>query len=367
MGKTALIFCEGQFGLVDGKTAVGLVRQSEIYNIVGVIDSKLEGKDAGEVLGMGKRNIPIFKSLVSALQKIPLTPDYLIYGKAPVEACIPSDERFVIIQAMRKGMGIVNGLHQLFSEDTEFQEMAREQEVEIMDIRKPPDIKNLHIYSGKGSIVSVPVIAVLGTDCASGKRTTAVELNKELNNLGIRSILVGTGQTSLMQGSKYGIAIDAIPSQFVIGEIEDAIYQAFREADPDIILVEGQGAVGHEAFLSSIAIIRGSHANGIILQHAPFREKRCDFPFLNVPSIESEINLISALSKGKVIAIALNSENSSKEQMKKIKLQYEDEFNIFATDVLNDGCGKLIKTLTNKFELTYNKINKELVPYLEKN
>jgi len=186
--------------------------------------------------------------------------------------------------------------------------MAEEQEVEILDIRKSPDVKDLHLYSGKGSSVDIPVIAVLGTDCASGKRTTAVKLNREFNRLGVRSVLIGTGQTSLMQGSKYGIAIDALPSQFVIGEIEHAIYQAFHEVKPEIIIVEGQGAVGHEAILSSIAIIRGSQPDGIILQHVPTREKRCDFPFLNVPSIESEIKLINSLSNASVIVITLNSE-----------------------------------------------------------
>ncbi len=352
---------------MDGKTAAGLIRESEVYSIVGVIDSPLEGKDAGEVLGMKKCGIPIFKSLVSALQKIPLTPDYLIYGKAPLEAFISLEERRVIIQAMRKGMSIVNGLHQFFSEDAEFMEVAKEQEVKIIDIRKPPNTKDLHLFCGKRRTVDIPVIAVLGTDCASGKRTTAVKLNRGLNKLGIHSILVGTGQTSLMQGSKYGIAIDALPSQFVIGEIEHAIYQAFHEAKPDIIIVEGQGAVSHEAFLSSIAIIRGSLPDGIILQHVPSREKRCDFPFLNVPSIESEINLINSLSAGKVIAIALSSESSTKEQMENKKIQYEQEFNIPASDILSDGCAKIISTICKKVGIKLDENEKVQNYHLVKN
>lgn len=358
MKESALIFCENQFGLVDGKTAVGLIRQSEIYNIVGVIDSRLEGKDAGEVLGMRKVHIPIFKSLESALHKLTKTPNYLIYGKAPAEPCLPGNERLIVIDAMKRGMGIVNGLHQIFSEDTEFSKIAKEEKVKIIDIRKPPEVKDLHIYSGKGSIVDVPVVAVLGTDCASGKRTTAVALNKSLNNLGVKSVLVGTGQTSLMQGSKYGVAIDAIPSQFAIGEVEHAVYSAFCEESPDIIIVEGQGAASHEAFLSSIAIIRGCHPDGIILQHSPAREKRCDFPFLFVPSVESEISLLNNLSRVDVIALTLNSENFSKSQMKKIKIQYEENFKISTSDILVDGCDNLIKALTTKFKTIYDKVNK---------
>jgi uncharacterized NAD-dependent epimerase/dehydratase family protein len=104
------------------------------------------------------------------------------------------------------------------------------------------------------------VIAMLGTDCACGKMTTAVELNKALNNLGLKSIMIATGQTSLMQGAKYGASMDALISQFAIGELENAVVQAFEQEHPDIILVEGQSAVSHPAFMSSIAILKGSLA-----------------------------------------------------------------------------------------------------------
>lgn len=87
---------------------------------------------------------------------------------------------------------------------------------------------NNHVFTGQISKVSIPVIAVLGTDCACGKRTTAVELNKALNNSGLKSVLVATGQTGLMQGAKYGVSLDALISQFAIGELENAVVQAFE-------------------------------------------------------------------------------------------------------------------------------------------
>ena len=111
--KTALVYCENQFGLMDGKTAAGLVRHSEIYNIVGVIDSSLAGKDAGEELDNQKNNIPIFANLKSALAKLPDIPDCYIYGKAPLEATISIQERALILEAITKGMNIINGLHEL--------------------------------------------------------------------------------------------------------------------------------------------------------------------------------------------------------------------------------------------------------------
>jgi uncharacterized NAD-dependent epimerase/dehydratase family protein len=365
--KTALVYCEDRFGLVDGKTAAGLVRHSETYAIVGVIDSSLAGKDAGEELGDKKNNIPIFADLHEALNILSEIPDCYIYGKAPLDAYISFEERFLILEAMQKGMDIINGLHQFFSEDREFIRMATQCGIQIKDIRKPPKLKDLHVFTGQISRVNVPVIAVLGTDCACGKMTTAVELNKTLNGLGIKSVMVATGQTSLMQGAKYGASIDALISQFAIGEIEHAVIQAFDCENPDLILIEGQSAVSHPAFMSSLGILKGSMPDGIILQHPPGRESRCDFPHLPMPTLESEIQLIEAISPSKVIAITLSHENLTDAEIPKIIEDCEDYFRLPTTDVLNYGCQKLIQTLCDRFPSLNQKIDQvrsEKIPLL---
>jgi uncharacterized NAD-dependent epimerase/dehydratase family protein len=357
--QTALIYCENQFGLMDGKTAAGLVRHSETYTIVGIIDSSLAGKDAGEQLGNEKNYIPIFANLQSALDKLPNVPNCYIYGKAPLDAYISIEERALILEAMEKGMDIINGLHEFFSEDPEFINMAARWGVQIKDIRKPPKLKDLHVFTGQISKVNVPVIAILGTDCACGKMTTAVELNKALNTLGIKSVLVATGQTSLMQGAIYGVSIDALVSQFVIGEIENAVIQAFDHENPDIILVEGQSSVSHPAFMSSVGILKGSMPDGIILQHPPSRKFRCDFPDLAMPTIDSEIKLIDAISQSKTIAIALSHENLADEEILKVIEDYENRFQLPTTDVLNYGCQKLVRALSNHFPKLNQKIERK--------
>ncbi len=358
--KTALVYCDNEFGLVDGKTAAGLVRHSEIYRIVGVIDSSLAGKDAGEELGGTKKNIPIFANLDTALSYLSEIPNCYIYGKAPLDTYISTEERLLILEAMQKGMDIVNGLHQFFSEDQEFIHMAIHCGIQIKDIRKPPQLKDLHVFTGQISKVNIPVVAVLGTDCACGKMTTAVELNNALNNLGLKSVMIATGQTSLMQGSKYGASIDALVSQFAIGEIENAVVQAFEHENPDIILVEGQSAVSHPAFMSSLGILKGSMPDGIILQHPPARKFRCDFPHLAMPTLESEIQLIEAISPAQVIAIALNHENLAVEEIPKIIKDYEDRLRLPTTDVLHYGCQKLVQALGDRFPKLNQKIKQNL-------
>ncbi|MBE9125014.1 MULTISPECIES: DUF1611 domain-containing protein [unclassified Coleofasciculus] len=357
--ETALVYCENQFGLADGKTAAGLVRHSEIYTIVGVIDSSLAGKDAGEELGDKKSNIPIFANLDEALGKLAEVPNCYIYGKAPLEVDISTEERLLILEAMKNGMDIINGLHQFFTEDKEFVYRAVQCGVQIKDIRKPPKIKDLHIFTGQISKVNVPVIAVLGTDCACGKMTTAVELNKALKSLGVKSVMIATGQTGLMQGAKYGASIDALVSQFAIGEIENAVVEAFDNENPDIILVEGQSAVSHPAFMSSVGILKGSMPDGIILQHPPARKFRCDFPHLAMPTLKSEIKLIEAISQSKVIAITLSHENLTDQEIPKIIADYENWFRLPTTDVLNYGCQKLIETLSERFPNLNQKIKRE--------
>lgn len=347
--ETALIYCENQFGLVDGKTATALVRHSELYTVVGVIDSSLAGRDAGEELSGEKSGIPIFKNLQEALSELPETPDCYIYGKAPLDTYISTEERLLVLEAMENGMNVINGLHQFFSDDREFAHTAAINNIKIKDIRKPPQLKDLHVFSGKISKINVPVIAILGTDCACGKRTTAVELNEALNNLGINSIFVATGQSGLMQGAMHGVSIDALTSQFVIGEIENSIVQAFEFERPDIILVEGQSAVGHPAFMSSIGILKGTMPDGVILQHPPARKRRCDFPDLQMPTVESEIDLIEAISKSKVLAITLSHEGLRNGEMPGIIANYEERFKLPTTDVLSYGCQKIVQTLIAHF------------------
>lgn len=347
--KTALVYCEQQFSQVDGKTAAGLVRHSEIYTIVGIIDSSLAGQDAGTVLDNKSNGIPIFADLKEALSHLAATPDCYIYGKAPLDAHISNSERLLILIAMQHGMDIINGLHQFFSDDPVFAAAAAKYGVQIKDMRKSPNLRDLHVFTGEIASVTVPVIAVLGTDCACGKMTTAVELNQALNRWGIKSILIATGQTSLMQGAKYGASVDALISQFAIGEIEHAVVQAFIHEQPDIILVEGQSAVSHPAFMSSLGILKGSMPDGVILQHPPARRYRCDFPRLAMPTVESEIQLIEAVSSTAVMAIALSHEDLSSLEVTALIADYEYRLNLPTTDVLVDGCEKLVQALCDRF------------------
>lgn len=349
MKVKALIYSENEFGKIDGKVANGLVRHSERYEIIGVIDSTKTGLDAGEYLDGTQNGIPIFQSIAEAMESLNYVPEYFIYGIAPLASFLDKEQREIILTAMELGMNIVNGLPEFFTHDAEFTAKAKEYDVQIYDIRKPPQRKDLHNFSGRILDIKTPVLTVLGTDCAVGKRTTTLKLVEALKQKGLNAAFVATGQTGLLQGSKYGVAVDVLTSGFATGEVENAIINAYEKENPDIIIVEGQGALSHPAFTSSSAIIRGAMPNAIIIQHPPKRKNHCDYPNIPMPTLESEIELIEVFSKSKVIAITINHEDMSDKDVGETIVEYEDRYKLPTTDVLKFGCDKLVNTLFKVF------------------
>lgn len=349
--ESAIVYCEGNFAALDGKTANGLVRHSEKYQILSVIDSEKAGSDAGMVLDGKANEIPICLDLADALAKVDVIPDYFIFGMAPSSGMLSIHERSLILEAMSHGMNIVNGLHEFLNDDPVFIAACTASQVEILDIRKPRAKKDLRMFSGRIAEVTCPRIAVLGTDCAIGKRTTATILTQALNDRGIKAVMIGTGQTGLIQGARYGVALDAIPSQFCVGELEATIVEAFENEDPDVIVVEGQGALSHPAFSSSSFILRGSCANGVILQHAPARDHRCDFEQLPIPSPASEINLIETFANTRVIGLTINHENMTDGEVSAAIDKYEQELGISVTDALARSPGYLVQMVLSAFPL----------------
>lgn len=312
---TAVVYCEGNFAQIDGKTANGLVRHSQAYRILSVIDSTHGGQDSGSVLDDTMNQIPVFGDLDAAVAHQAVIPNTLIYGMAPSTGRLSPADRGVVLKAIQLGMNIVSGLHEYLSDDLQIAHAASERNVTIRDIRKPKPSKDMRLFDGSVASIKAVRIAVLGTDCAIGKRTTATVLARALNAKGVKTVLVGTGQTGLMQGAKYGIAMDAVPPQFCCGELEGAIVAASEAEQPDVILIEGQGALSHPAFCTSAFILRGSQPDAVILQHAPKRAHRCDFPNMPMPSPASEIALIEAFADTKVIGVTLNHEGMSDDEV----------------------------------------------------
>ena len=354
---TAIVYCEANFGSLDGKTANGLVRHSEKYRILAVIDSEKAGKDAGAILDNTPNGVPICRNLAEAISNLQDLPDCFIYGIAPSSGRLSAEERLVILNAIGMGMNIVSGLHEFLGDDVEFASAGRASGVTITDVRKPPSASQLRAFSGRIRDVTCPRIAILGTDCAIGKRTTASILTRALVDRGINAVMIGTGQTGLMQGARYGVALDAIPSQFCAGELEALIIEAFEREAPDVIIVEGQGALSHPAYSTSALILRGSQPDGVILQHAPGRLHRCDFACMPMPTPRSEIELIQAFSGAKVIGLTINHENMSNDDVDAAIATYAADLKIPSTDALSQPTEHLVRMVAAAYPAIQAKLD----------
>ena len=344
----AVVYCEGAFETTYGKTAHGLVRFTRRYRVVSVVDSQCAGKDAGEVLDGKPNNIPIHASIAEAVEaaRSAGTPaDYLVVGVAPDGGRLEPEALSDVLSAMELGLHIDSGLHQFLTEDAEIMAVAAENKVVIRDVRKPPPRDNLHFFSGKIEEVTSLKIAVLGTDSAIGKRTTAWLLVKGLEKAGYRAQMVGTGQTAWMQGAAYSLILDSIVNDFVSGEIEHAVWSAWKETQPDVIVIEGQGSLMNPAFPGGFELLAAGRPDLVILQHAPARKEYDGFPGYPIQPLAQQIHAVELLSGKPVAAITINHEHLPKETIPAVCDAVRQVTGLPAFDVLTGGVGGLITAL----------------------
>ena len=314
--KITTVYCEGAYNTTNGKTAHGLVRFTERYEIQSVIDSSYDGLDAGMVLDGKKNGIPIVGSLKEAmLVDEENKPTHLVVGLAPDGGRLDKTALKDVKAAIKMGLSVDSGLHDYLSDDPEIIKLAKEAKVQIHDIRKPAPVKDLHFFTGNIEKVKALKIAVLGTDSAVGKRTTAWKIVHGFRNEGYKAELIGTGQTAWLQGAKYSMVLDSVINDFVSGEIEHAVYSCWENEKPDVIVLEGQGSLMNPAYPGGFELLAAGRPDIVILQHAPARLEYDGFPGYPLHPIDHQIQAIELLSGKKVVAITVNHEDLKPEQI----------------------------------------------------
>lgn len=341
----ALVYCEGAFNTPNGKTAHGLVRFTERYEVVGVLDSNYAGRDAGDVLDGKPAGIPVYASLYDALQPLKAAgklPGTLVIGLAPDGGRLPAEARADIRKALQLGWNVDSGLHDFLTNDAELMALARKHGCRVRDVRKTPDRDALHFFSGEIEEVSCLKLAVLGTDSALGKRTTAWILVHALRDAGIQAEMIGTGQTAWMQGAKYSMIMDSCINDFVSGEIEHAVVSAWRNEKPRVIVIEGQGSLMNPAYPGGFEILAAGRPDYVILQHAPKRIEYDGFPGYPLHPLPEQIRAIEVVSGRKVLAVTVNHEHMAREEILPACEAIYKETGIPAYDVLEYGAAELV-------------------------
>jgi uncharacterized NAD-dependent epimerase/dehydratase family protein len=316
--RGAVVLCGGRFSTTDGKTAHGLVRGPSRWPIVGVVDPQCAGADAGELLDGQPRGIPVRPSIADFLVGDGPKPAICIIGVATEGGVLPPLLRGELLEAAEAGMTLVNGLHQLLADDEEFAAACDRNGARMIDIRRPRPFSELRFWTGEALDLEVPRVAVLGTDCALGKRTTAMFLRAGLRERGLGAELVYTGQTGWLQGIQHGFILDATPNDFVPGELERAVLACAREAKPDVILIEGQAALRHPSGPCGSELILSAGASTVVLQHAPGRKFFDGYEERKppIPPLAEEIELIRLLG-ARVCCVTLNDEGLEKEELER--------------------------------------------------
>ena len=348
MNLNAIVYCEGAFKTTYGKTAHGLVRFTRRYRVTAVIDSSCSGLDSGMVLDGRENGIPILPDLESALSYsnqagFPAT--HLVVGLALEGHVLPEELKTAALEALDARLNIDSGLHVFLSEIDELSRRAERAGVIIHDIRKPKHRGELHFFSGKIQEVQSFRVAILGTDSAIGKRTTAWRLVDELEKRKITAELVGTGQTAWMQGARYSLVLDSVVNDFVAGEIEYAVVSAWETERPEVILVEGQGSLMNPAFPGGYEILAAARPQAVIMQHAPRRLEYDGFPGFPLHPLPLQIQAVELISGRPVIAVSLNHEELTAEEIPAACASIEAETGLPCADPLFEGAAKLVDAI----------------------
>lgn len=304
----AIVLAEGYLGDDYGKTANGLVLHAVQHEVVAVIDSTKAGRDAGEVVaGPGrKRNIPVVSTFEEALA---YKPSVFYIGVATAGGYLPDHFRDAVRKALAAGLTIYNGLHVFLADDPEFGPLVASGKANVIDVRRPPALKELRVADGRVRDLAVPRVMVMGMDCDVGKRMTVVELVRAAKKRGLRIGFVATGQTGCMLGADAGTVIDRVPADFAAGQVEKMVCDVAAAKKPDVIFLYGQSSIQHPAFSGvALACLHGAAPTAVVLQVAPERTQRAifDHPSMTIGPVADEVELIERLGKTQVVALAVN-------------------------------------------------------------
>lgn len=330
------ILAEGSFGILESKTATVLVRYLP-ENVVAVIDSENAGRDTSEVIEIGE-GIPIVGTLAEAMR---FEPTMLAIGIAPPGGELPQAWRATLHEAIHNRLHIMSGLHQFLSEDAELSEMADAHNVTLWDARKPP--ANLPVATCKAADVDATVILTVGSDCRVGKMLSGIEVTNAIRARDVNAEFCPTGQNGIMVWG-WGIAIDAVISDFTAGAAEEIVLEGAK--NHELLIVEGQGSLVHPGYSGvTLSLLHGSLPDAMIFCHQPSRDTvaRYTVPLPSLTEMIAQYEAMAApIKPAKVIGLALNCFDLSDTEAREAVRQAEAETGLPATDVVRFGADKLV-------------------------
>ena len=336
--KRYLILAEGFSGDPHhGKTARGLLRYRG-EDVVAVLDSAR----AGETME-GK---PIVGAVDDALA---LRPTTAVVGVATSGGRFPPAWRELLRQSIGAGLDVESGLHEFLGDDPELTALAARHGVELRDLRRPP--AGLNVPTGENLRVPARIVATVGSDCAIGKKTVALELDLEARRRGIRSAFVPTGQTGILIAG-WGIAVDAVVADFLAGAAERLVVEGWRRGGEELLVVEGQGSLVHPDYSGvTMGLLHGSVPHALVLCHKAGTTHIDDRPEHPIPPLPELIELYERstlpVRPARVAAIALNTAALDEDAAHAAIAAAESETGRPADDPVRFGAARVVDAVAN--------------------
>jgi uncharacterized NAD-dependent epimerase/dehydratase family protein len=347
--RRIVVLAEGAFEWHYGKTGIGVIHYGK-DPVVAVIDSTKAGQDVSQALGASfGQGIPIVRDIYEALA---FQPDALLIGIAPMGGALPVAWRWQLLAAIDAGLDIISGLHMFLGEDEVLRTAAEKRGVTIWDVRRPPDSNRIaeFIRHRPGS----HTVLMVGSDCSVGKMTVALELDREAQRRGLKSVFAATGQTGIMISGN-GLPVDRIISDFVAGMVEEMVIDFSNKYE--WVFVEGQGALNHPGYSPvTLGLIHGSMPEAMIFCHkagttAIEGYDNCPFPSLRrmIQFNEETVSWVRPERPCKVVGLALMTQHLSEQEAREAVKLAEDETGLPVTDVVRFGAGVLMDALSRYF------------------
>jgi uncharacterized NAD-dependent epimerase/dehydratase family protein len=318
-----------------GKTMRGIIRYGP-DPVVAILDSQRAGES--------HEGIPIVGTVADAL---PFEPTVAVVGVATQGGRFPPAWRDLLKASIAAGLDVESGLHEFISDDAELSELARARGVELRDLRKPP--AGLNVPTGANLEVDATIVLTVGSDCAIGKKTVAVELDLEARRRGLASVFVPTGQTGIAIAG-WGIAVDAVVSDFLAGAAEQLVVEGARRGG-ELLFVEGQGSLVHPMYSGvTLGLVHGSAPHFFVLCHSAGATEIEGCPGHPIPPLPELIELHERIAlparKAKVACVALNTAViASDDEARRAIADVADETGLPVDDPVRFGAQHLLDAL----------------------
>jgi uncharacterized NAD-dependent epimerase/dehydratase family protein len=313
-----------------GKTARGVLRYGQ-DPVAAILDSERAGAREGDV--------PVVATVAEGVER---GATVAMVGIAPTGGRLSAAWRQIVVDCIAAGLHVEAGMHDFLADDDAFAGLAREHGVELRDLRRPP--RDLTVTTGANLEHGADVVLTVGSDCAIGKMTVCLELDREARRRGHRSVFVPTGQTGIAIAG-WGIAVDAVVADFVAGAAERLVVEG--AARGDLLWVEGQGSLIHPQYSGvTLGLFHGSAPHRLILCHKAGDAHLEGLPRFPIPPLTELIDLHERAAlvarPARVVAIALNTMRLDETAARRAIAAAEDETGLPADDPVRFGASRLV-------------------------